>query len=139
MNKTIDSTLRTVFVIQVLSSGILGALSVIVPAFIIGLSGLDLAATPAIQQAGGLTMGYTLGAIMSLRATTWEEVKIFVYASFVAFAFGLVGAAYYIFLVGVVAVGLIIILVSSLIMVIGLGYAIYQHRGTQSVAIKSSH
>lgn len=129
MHKSIDSTLRTVFMIQVLASGVLGTLSVFVPALVIGLSGLDLAATPAIQQAGGLTLGYTLGALMALRASGWDEVKIFVYASFVAFAFSVVGAAYYIFLVGVVAFGLIVILIASIIMVLGLGYALYQHRG----------
>lgn len=129
MNTSIDNGLRAVFGIQLLASGLLGTLSVLLPAFIIGLSGLDLAATPAIQQAGGLTLGYTVGAIMALRATNWAEVKIFVYASFVAFAFSLVGAAYYIFIVGVVAFGLILILIASLIMAIGLGYAIYHHRG----------
>jgi hypothetical protein len=129
MTTQIDNGLRVVFVVQAVSSFLTGALGVFLPAAIIGLSGLDLAATPAIQQAGALSLGYTLGAVMALRATNWEQVKIFVYASLVAFVLSLVGAGYYIFIVGVVAIGLIVILVASILVTIGFGYAIYHHRG----------
>ena len=127
MNKAIQSPLKILFVIQALSSFLTGALGVLLPATIIGLSGLDLKATPAIQQAGGLALGYTLGAIMALRAATWGEVRIFAYASLVAFALSLIGAAYYIFIVGVVAPGLLLILAASLIMTVGLAFYIWQY------------
>jgi hypothetical protein len=129
MVKGIDNGLRVVFAIQAVSSFLTGVLGVFLPATIIQLSGLDLAATPAIQQAGALSLGYTLGAVMALRATNWEQVKIFVYASLLAFALSLIGAAYYIFIVGVVAVGLIVILIASILVTIGYGYAVYHHRG----------
>ena len=128
MNKPIDSGLRTLFVIQIISSFATGALGMFAPAFIIGLSGLDLKATPAIQQAGALSLGYTLAALLALRAKTWDEVRIFAAASLVAFAFSLVGAFYYVVIVGVVALGLIVILAASLIMTLGLGYYELKYR-----------
>lgn len=124
----IDNGLRAVFVIQAVSSFVTGFMGVFLPTMIIQLSGLDLAATPAIQQAGALSLGYTLGALMALRATSWEQVKIFVYASLLAFVLSWIGAAYYIFVVGVVAAGLILILVASILVTIGYGYAVYHHR-----------
>lgn len=131
MNKPIESPLKVLFVIQALSSFLTGALGVFLPATIIGLSGLDLAATPAIQQAGALSLGYTLGAMMALRAQSWAEVRIFAYASFVAFALSLIGAAYYIFIAGVVALGLLVILAASLIMTLGLAYYIWKYRAVE--------
>jgi hypothetical protein len=127
MNKPIESPLKILFVIQALSSFLTGALGVFLPATIIGLSGLDLAATPAIQQAGALSLGYTLGALMALRAASWAEVRIFAYASLVAFALSLIGAAYYIFIVSVVATGLVVILAASLIMTVGLAYYVWKY------------
>ena len=122
MNKPIEAGLKILFVVQLISSFLTGALGVFAPALIIGLSGLDLKATPAIQQAGGLSLGFTLGALLALRATNWSEVRIFAIASLVAFALSLIGAFYYIAIVGVVALGLIVILLASLIMTVGLSY-----------------
>ena len=122
MNRPIESGLKALFVIQIVSSFLTGALGLFAPALIISLSGLDLKATPAIQQAGALSLGYTLGALMALRATTWGEVRIFAAGSLIAFALSLVGAFYYVVIAGVVAIGLIVILLASLIMTVGLGY-----------------
>ena len=128
MNKPIESGLKGLFVIQLLSSLLTGALGVFAPALIIGLSGLDLKATPAIQQAGALSLGYTLGALLALRATDWSQVQIFVAASLIAFGLSLIGAFYYVVILGVVAIGLIVILLASLIMTVGLGYYSFKYK-----------
>lgn len=127
MNKSIEPGLKVLFVIQALSSLLTGALGVFAPALIIGLSGLDIKATPAIQQSGALSLGYTLGALMALRAAGWDEVRIFAVASLFAFALSLVGAFYYVVIVGVVAIGLIVIMAASFIMTVGLAYYIWKH------------
>jgi hypothetical protein len=115
--------LRTLFVIQLLGTGIPGILAMIYPSFIINLSGLDLASIPVMQQVGGLAVGYTVGAFLALRAVTWEQVRVFVAAGLTANAFSLIGAIYYIFFVGVVTTGLIILLVIYVILTAGFLYA----------------
>jgi hypothetical protein len=123
MNKAIASDLKALFIIQLLSSALTGLMGTLAPGLIIALSGLDPAAVPVMQQAGGLSLGYTVGAILSLRAAAWEQVRIFVAGSLVAYGLSLLGAIYYIFIVGVVSLGLIVIFTACLIMTIGLIYA----------------
>jgi len=123
MNNKIGSDLKTLFIIQLLGTGIPGLLAMIYPSFIITLSGLDLAAIPVMQQVGGLAVGYTIGALLALRATTWQQVRIFVAAGLTANAFSLIGAIYYIFFVGVVTTGLLILLVIYVILTAGFAYA----------------
>jgi hypothetical protein len=123
MNKAIGSDLKALFVIQLLSSALTGLMGTLAPGLIIALSGLDPAAVPVMQQAGGLSLGYTVGAILSLRAATWDQVRIFVAASLMAYGLSLIGALYYVFFVGVVSLGLIVILTACLIMTVGLVYA----------------
>jgi len=76
-----------------------------------------------MQQVGGLAVGYTIGALLALRATTWQQVCIFVAAGLTANAFSLIGAIYYIFFVGVVTTGLLILLVIYVILTAGFAYA----------------
>ena len=123
MNKQIGSDLKTLFVIQLLGTGISGLLGMIYPSFIIGLSGLDPNSIPVMQQTGGLAMGYTIGAFLALRATTWEQVRVFVAAGLTANALSLIGAIYYIFFVGVVTTGLVILLVIYVVLTVGFIYA----------------
>ena len=73
----------------------------------------------------------TLGAILALRASSWDQVRIFVVASLLAFALSLIGAAYYVFFVGVVALGLIVILIASLILTVGLTYYWWKYSQTE--------
>ncbi len=127
--KPIGSDLKALFVIQLLSSALTGLLGTLAPSLIIALSGLDPAAVPVMQQAGGLALGYTTGALLSLRATTWEQVRIFVAASLVAYGLSLIGAIYYIFIVGVVSLGLIVIFTACLIMTLGLIYVWRKYDG----------
>ena len=123
MNKAIGSDLKALFIIQLLSSALTGLLGTLAPGLIIALSGLDPAAVPVMQQAGGLALGYTVGAILSLRAATWAQVRIFAAASLMAYGLSLIGAIYYIFIVGVVSLGLLVIFTACLIMTVGLIYA----------------
>jgi hypothetical protein len=123
MNKTIGSDLKALFVIQLLSSALTGLMGTLAPGLLLSLSGLDPGAVPMTQQAGGLALGYTVGAILSLRAATWDQVRIFAAASLMAYGLSLLGAIYYVFIVGVVTLGVVVVFTACLIMTIGLIYA----------------
>lgn len=125
MNKPIPSGLRYTFMLGAFASFITSVPSLLVPLLVIQLSGLDPKATPAIQQAGALTFGYLIAGLMCLRATQWDQVKITVVSSAVVFALSAAGAFYYIVLQGVVAIGLIVILVVSVLMMALFGYFYY--------------
>lgn len=127
MDKPIVSGLKTVFLIGALGSLLTGGLSVIAPLFVINLSGLDPAALPAIQQAGAATLGYFIGALLALRARTWDEVRIIVAASITFTLLSTIGSSYYIFLQGVASLGLIVILIASVILTVGFAYYLYKY------------
>lgn len=123
MSKSIGSDLKALFVIQLLGTGIIGLLAMIYPSFIIRISGVDPNAIPVMQQTGGLSVGYAVAALLALRATTWDQVRIFVAAGLTANALSLIGAMYYIFFVGVVTTGLIVLLAIYVILTVGFAYA----------------
>jgi len=123
MSKSIGSDLKALFVIQLLGTGIIGLLAMIYPSFIIRISGVDPNSIPVMQQTGGLSVGYAVAALLALRATTWEQVRIFVAAGLTANALSLIGAVYYMFFVGVVSTGLIVLLVIYVILTVGFAYA----------------
>jgi hypothetical protein len=122
MNKTIGSDLKTLFIIQLLGTGIIGLVAMIVPSFIIRISGVDPNSIPVMQQTGGLSVGFAVGALLALRAVTWEQVRVFVAAGLTANALSLIGAVYYIFFVGVVSTGLIILLAIYVVLTVGFAY-----------------
>ncbi|MDE3091870.1 MAG: hypothetical protein KGJ80_21060 [Chloroflexota bacterium] len=122
MNANIPSGLRYTFVLGAVASFITGVPSLVAPLLVIQLSGLDPKATPAIQQAGALTVGYFVASLMCLQATNREQVKIPMASSAIVFVLSAIGAFYYVVLQGVVAPGLIVILVASILMAILLGY-----------------
>jgi hypothetical protein len=123
MNNRIGSDLRTLFVIQMLGTGIIGLLAMIYPSFVIRVSGVAIEAIPVMQQTGGLSVGYAVAALLALRATTWQQVRVFVAAGLTANLFSLIGAVYYIFFVGVVSTGLIILLAIYVVLAFGFAYA----------------
>lgn len=123
MNKQIGSELRTLFVIQALATGLIGVLAMIYPSFIIRISGVDPNSIPVMQQTGGLSVGYAVAALLALRATRWEQVRIFVAAGLTANLMSLIGAVYYIFFVGVVSTGLLILLAVYVVLTVGFLYA----------------
>lgn len=123
MNKQIESDLRVLFVIQLLGTGIFGVLGMIYPSLIIRISGLDPNSIPVMQQAGGLSTGYAVAALLALRAIRWEEVRVFVAAGITASLLSLIGAVYYIFFVGVVTTGLLLLLAIYVILTAGFIYA----------------
>lgn len=123
MNKQIGSDLRTLFVIQLLGTGIIGLLAMVYPSFIIRISGVDPNSIPVMQQTGGLSVGYAVAALLALRATRWEQVRVFVAAGITANLMSLIGAVYYIFFVGVVSTGLIVLLAIYVVLTAGFIYA----------------
>ena len=123
MNKQIGSDLRTLFVIQALATGIIGVLAMIYPSFVIRISGVDPNSIPVMQQTGGLSVGYAVAALLALRATSWEQVRVFVAAGITANLMSLIGAVYYIFFVGVVSTGLIVLLAVYVVLSLGFVYA----------------
>jgi hypothetical protein len=123
MNKHIGSDLKALFVVQLLGTGLIGLLAMVYPSFIIRISGVDPNSIPVMQQAGGLSAGYAVAALLALRATTWEQVRVFVAAGLTANLMSLIGAVYYIFFVGVVSTGLIILLAIYVILTAGFVYA----------------
>jgi len=127
MNRQIGTDLKALFVIQMLSTGIIGLLAMIYPSFVIRLSGVAIESIPVMQQTGGLSVGYAVAALLALRATTWAQVRVFVAAGLTANLMSLIGAVYYIFFVGVVSTGLIILLVIYVILSAGFAYAWYKY------------
>jgi hypothetical protein len=123
MNKPIGSDLKALFTIQLLFSLLTGLTGTLIPRFVMTISGLDPVAAPVAQQAGGLALAFATGAYFSLRAATWEQVRIFAVASLVAYGLSLLGAFYYVVIVGVMTFGLTLILIVCLILTIGLLYA----------------
>ena len=134
MNKQIGSELRTLFVIQALATGLIGVLAMIYPSFIIRISGVDPNSIPVMQQTGGLSVGYAVAALLALRATRWEQVRIFVAAGITANLLGLIGAVYYIFFVGVVSTGLLILLAVYVVLTAGFIYAWRKYDRTGAMA-----
>ena len=134
MNKKIESELRTLFVIQALATGLIGVLAMIYPSFIIRMSGVDPNSIPVMQQTGGLSVGYAVAALLALRATRWEQVRIFVAAGITANLLSLIGAVYYIFFVGVVSTGLLILLAVYVVLTAGFIYAWRKYDRTGAMA-----
>lgn len=122
MNRRIGSDLKALFVVQMLATGIIGVLAMIYPSFIIRISGVDPNSIPVMQQTGGLSVGYAVAALLALRATRWEQVRVFVAAGLTANVMSLIGAVYYIFFVGVVSTGLLILLAVYVILAAGFVY-----------------
>lgn len=135
MNKQIGSDLKALFVVQLLSTGIIGLLGMIYPSFVIRLSGVAIESIPVMQQTGGLAVGYAVAALLALRAVTWEQVRIFVAAGLTANLLSLIGAAYYIFFVGVVSTGLIILLVVYVILAAGFAYTWVKYDRAKPVGV----
>ena len=122
MNRRIGSDLKALFVVQMLATGIIGVLAMVYPSFIIRISGVDPNSIPVMQQTGGLSVGYAVAALLALRATRWEQVRVFVAAGLTANVMSLIGAVYYIFFVGVVSTGLLILLAVYVILAAGFAY-----------------
>lgn len=122
MNRRIGSDLKALFVVQMLATGIIGVLAMVYPSFIIRISGVDPNSIPVMQQTGGLSVGYAVAALLALRAMRWEQVRVFVAAGLTANVMSLIGAVYYIFFVGVVSTGLLILLVVYVILAAGFAY-----------------
>ena len=139
MNKQIGSDLKALFVIQLLGTGIIGLLAMVYPSFIIRISGVAPDSIPVMQQTGGLSVGYAVAALLALRATRWEQVRVFVAAGLTANVFSLIGAVYYIFFVGVVSTGLLILLAIYVILAAGFAYAWMKYdRAAAATAVKSA-
>ena len=129
MNKQIGSDLRTLFVIQALATGIIGVLAMIYPSFVIRISGVDPNSIPVMQQTGGLSVGYAVAALLALRATSWEQVRVFVAAGLTANLMSLIGAVYYLSFIGVVSTGLLFLLAVSAVLSLGFVYAWRKYDG----------
>jgi len=138
--KPIESGLKLVFLIGAVGSLLTGALSVLAPDFVTSISGLSPAAKPAIQQAGAATLGYFVMSLFALRATDWDQVRIVVAGSLTFTALSTLGAFYYIFLVGVMTLGLIVILIASVILTVGFIYYLYKYSsGSQKPMTAAGH
>ncbi len=137
MNKQIGSDLKALFVVQLLGTGLIGLLAMVYPSFIIRISGVAPDSIPVMQQTGGLSVGYA--ALLALRATRWEQVRVFVAAGLTANVMSLIGAVYYIFFVGVVSTGLLILLAIYIILAVGFAYSWLKYdRAAAATAVKSA-
>ena len=139
MNKQIGSDLKALFVVQLLGTGLIGLLAMVYPSFIIRISGVAPDSIPVMQQTGGLSVGYAVAALLALRATRWEQVRVFVAAGLTANVMSLIGAVYYIFFVGVVSTGLLILLAIYIILAVGFAYSWLKYdRAAAATAVKSA-
>ena len=139
MNKQIGSDLKALFVVQLLGTGLIGLLAMVYPSFIIRISGVAPDSIPVMQQTGGLSVGYAVAALLALRATRWEQVRVFVAAGLTANVMSLIGAVYYIFFVGGVSTGLLILLAIYIILAVGFAYSWLKYdRAAAATAVKSA-
>ncbi len=138
MNTDIPNGLKYVMVLGAVASFITSVPSLLIPAVVVQLSGLDPKAIPAIQQAGALTFGYCIAWLFCLRATRWEQVKITVASAAVVFALSAIGAFYYIAFQGVVSLGLVVILAVSILMTVLCAYYYLTLAGITAPAIKTT-
>lgn len=138
MNNRIGSDLKALFTFYMLATAITALLGMLYPSFVIRLSGLDPNSIPVMQQAGGLAAGFAVGALFALRAEIWDQVRVFVAAATVANALSLLGAIYYVIILGVVTTGLVILLVVFAVLTFGFLYAWRKYDRPASVAVKSA-
>lgn len=120
------SGLRYLFVLGAVGALAAGLPSVLLPALVVGATGLSPQTVPVIQQAGALALGFFAAGALCLRASAWDEVRISVMASFVVFVLTTLGAFYYVVVLGVATPGLIAILVVAAVMTLGFGFYLYQ-------------
>lgn len=138
MNNRIGSDLRALFAFYLLATAVTGLLGMLYPSFIIRVSGLDPNSIPVMQQAGGLAAGLAVGAFLAMRAEIWDQVRVYTAAALVANALSLLGAIYYVIILGVVTTGLVILLVVFTILTVGFIYAWRKYDRAATVAIKSA-
>jgi hypothetical protein len=123
---TYPNGLRYLFILGALGALAAGLPSVFIPNLVVDATGLSPQTVPVIQQAGALALGFFVAGILCWRATMWSQVRISLIASFVVFVLTMVGAFYYVVLLGVAAPGLIAILVVALLMTLGFGFYVWQ-------------
>jgi hypothetical protein len=138
MNNKIGSDLRALFAFYLLATVTSGLLGMLYPSFIIRVSGLDPNSIPVMQQAGGLAAGLAVGAFLAMRAEVWDQVRVFAAAALVANVLSLLGAIYYVIILGVVTTGLVILLIIFTILTAGFAYAWWKYDRVAAVAMKSA-
>jgi hypothetical protein len=99
-----------------------GITSIAVPDLVARLSGLPGKDLPVYQQTGGAILGFTIGSLLCLRATRWEQVRIPMIALGTFSLLSALGAFYYVVLKGVVTSALVVVLVYSIVLTAGLAY-----------------
>ncbi|HLF27567.1 MAG TPA: hypothetical protein VJG32_14630 [Anaerolineae bacterium] len=124
MKTGLPAGLRLTFTMGAVISSVIAVACMLFPAEVAKFTGLnqDGFTLPVFQQSGAAVLGYALAALLSLRATRWEEVRIAVLGSLAFAAFSTAGAFYYVVLQGVATTGLVLLLIYSLLLTVGLGY-----------------
>ncbi|HEY4688673.1 MAG TPA: hypothetical protein VIK33_05125 [Anaerolineae bacterium] len=124
MKTGLPAGLRLTFTVGAVISSVIAITCMLFPDQVAKFTGLnqDGFTLPVFQQSGAAVLGYALAAVLCLRATRWEEVRIAVIGSVAFAALSTVGAFYYVVLQGVATTGLVMLLIYSLFLTIGLGY-----------------
>lgn len=105
-----------------------GISSIVVPDLVASLSGLPGKDLPVYQQTGGAVLGFTIGSLLCVRATRWEQVRIPMISLGTFSLLSALGAFYYVVLKGVVTSGLVVVLVYSIALTAGLAYYLVMNR-----------
>jgi len=121
------SGLRYLFILGAVGSFGTGVLATFFTDVVVALSGLSPLAIPAMQQSGALALGSFAAALLCLRTTNWNEVRITVVATFVIFLLTAIGAFSYVVLQRVATPLLILILGLSIVMTLGFGYYLWKY------------
>lgn len=119
--------LRLALLVSGVEALLLALSSMLTPTLVANLSGLPGKDLPTYQQAGAAALGYSLMALLSLRAENWEQIRLAVKSRFLVELFTALGALYYVGLVGVVKPYLIFMLAVSTYLTIALAYYIWDY------------
>ena len=131
MKSSLPIGLRLTFWFSVLGGLGFGISSIVVPELVASLSGLPGKDLPVYQQAGGAVLGFTIGSLLCLRATRWEQVRIPMIALGAFSLLSALGAFYYVVLKGVVTSALVVVLVYSIVLTAGLAYYLVASRNNR--------
>ena len=94
MDSGLPTGLKVAFVVSAVASLGFGLSSLIAPGVVADLSGLPHL-DPVFQQAGGMTLAFGVGALLSLRARSFEQVRIPLAMGLTTTLLGALGGLYY--------------------------------------------
>ncbi len=127
MKNRIPSTLRLTFAISAITSLLVGAANILAPKLMTDLASFPGVELPTYQNLGAAILGYGVGAVLALFATSWEEIRIPMAINLTFVFLSGAGGLYYFLFQGVRAPLPILDAVLSVFFTIVYGYYLWQY------------